>query len=70
MPPKLTAAEIEARDAARLNELGYKQVHNHLCIWNKSKYIDMYLLGTEKRTISRWLILYRCLCNNNDLCSL
>ncbi|KAG0748619.1 hypothetical protein G6F62_002227 [Rhizopus arrhizus] len=25
MPPKLTAAEIEARDAARLNELGYKQ---------------------------------------------
>ncbi|KAG1177911.1 hypothetical protein G6F70_001038 [Rhizopus microsporus] len=26
MPPKLTAAEIEARDAARLNELGYKQV--------------------------------------------
>lgn len=24
--PKLTAAEIEARDAARLNELGYKQV--------------------------------------------
>lgn len=26
MPPKLTAAEIEANDAARLNELGYKQV--------------------------------------------
>jgi hypothetical protein len=26
MPPKLSAAEIEARDAARLNELGYKQV--------------------------------------------
>ncbi|KAL9537359.1 hypothetical protein MBANPS3_011844 [Mucor bainieri] len=25
MPPKLTAAEIEANDAARLNELGYKQ---------------------------------------------
>jgi hypothetical protein len=32
MPPKLTAAEIEARDAARLNELGYKQVHNHFYI--------------------------------------
>lgn len=26
MPPKLTAAEIEAKDAARLNQLGYKQV--------------------------------------------
>jgi hypothetical protein len=26
MPPKLTAAEIEANDAAKLNELGYKQV--------------------------------------------
>ncbi|KAG2200098.1 hypothetical protein INT46_006477 [Mucor plumbeus] len=25
MPPKLTAAEIEANDAAKLNELGYKQ---------------------------------------------
>ncbi|KAI8370144.1 amino acid/polyamine transporter I [Choanephora cucurbitarum] len=25
MPPKLTAEEIEARDAARLNQLGYKQ---------------------------------------------
>ncbi|KAI9358723.1 amino acid/polyamine transporter I [Pilaira anomala] len=25
MPPKLTAAEIEAKDAARLNQLGYKQ---------------------------------------------
>jgi hypothetical protein len=30
MPPKLTAAEIEAKDAARLNELGYKQVHIQL----------------------------------------
>jgi hypothetical protein len=26
MPPKLTKEEIEAKDAARLNELGYKQV--------------------------------------------
>jgi hypothetical protein len=28
MPPKLTAEEIAVKDAARLNELGYKQV-NH-----------------------------------------
>lgn len=27
MAPKYTAEEIEARDAARLNQLGYKQVH-------------------------------------------
>lgn len=30
MPPKLTAEEIEARDAARLNQLGYKQVETDL----------------------------------------
>ena len=31
MPPKQTAEEIEARDAARLNQLGYKQV-SLLCV--------------------------------------
>ena len=55
MPPKLTAAEIEARDAARLNELGYKQVQKEnfrstLLIFDLHKQI----IGTKKRINSMY----------------
>lgn len=60
MPPKLTAAEIEARDAARLNELGYKQVHTtsnrpDVTDPTKERFFLYKPLGIKKRIISESL---------------
>lgn len=51
---KLTAEEIEARDAARLNELGYKQVMFIRYIESKCLFV---CLGTKKRIIGKFFFV-------------
>lgn len=54
MPPKLTAAEIEANDAARLNELGYKQVLHIQCSESNTILICVLSrLGVKARIIGK-----------------
>jgi hypothetical protein len=57
MPPKLSAAEIEARDAARLNELGYKQVKAQANVFIVF-HLTLVYVGIKKRIVCK---LSRCL---------